>query len=894
MRRVWAPALGVGIVIAVLAPLLFTNLILARGDMFLYFYPYWDARAAALREFRFPLWTPDVFMGAPFLANPQTGVLYPLNWLVASWSAPVAVKISLGLHAFIAWLGMYALGRRRLALSDLGSLLAATVFAIGGYLLAQAEHINQFQSLAWFPWLLVALTGASRPAWQRGLLAGGVIALQVLAGHTQSVVISGVGAAVFVLADTLATDAGPWRARALPGLLALWPLGAAGLVAAVLAAGQLLPTFELQSLSMRSGGLSWRDAVSFSLDPRILGLALAPGYSRSLFTEFVCHVGLIALGLAALGAMARDRRRWPALACLAIGLAFAFGAYDPLYAGLAFIPPFSLFRVPARWLFLFAFGAAALAGLGLDTWAKTSRRQRIVATVVALAPVVLIPLAIGRTPPGETGPIGAPAWLDVGGWLLAWLAFVALLWGPWERQRVAGLALALCTLELGLAARSLPVLATLTAPEAYASARPALTQLLIDPARTSVSGPPPGRVLSMSALQFDPGDLGELRALFAPQLSSAGLETLIVATKHKEVLSPNLALTWGVPGVDGFDGGVLPTRAYAEIAALFTGTPSSDGRLREHVTSAPDPRLLALVNTRWLIADKTGDVWIEGVYYDRLFTRTLEAGATTRLDVDPAFPADELGVMAAGSGRLAVTHGAQRAELAFEGGHTRLALPFAPEAIELIGPTTLEALSLIDTRTGAFQSVPLRPYRLAHSGDVKIYEVLDRLPRAFVAAQVEVVVTAAEAVARLRDPGFDPAQVVTTHTPTRLSSTNDGTRHGAQIVSYGAERVVIRATGPGTLVLTDANYPGWRATIDGNEADVLTVDGFFKAVGLPAGEHTVIFTFAPGTVTLGLWVSAIGVVAVLALCVGVLVTGRRRRPGTGADRSTRLSASLAA
>ncbi len=878
MRRVWAPALGVGIVVAVLAPLLFTNLILARGDMFLYFYPYWDARAAALRELRLPIWTPDVFMGAPFLANPQTGVLYPLNWLIAPWSAPIAVKISLGLHGVIAWLGLYALGRRRLALSELGGLLAATVFAVGGYLLAQAEHINQFQALAWFPWILVALTAASRPAWQRGLLAGGLIALQILAGHTQSVVISGIGAAAFVLADRLTTDAGPWRTRALHGVLALWPLAAAGLVAGVLAAGQLLPTFELQGLSMRSGGLDWRDAVSFSLDPRILGLALSPGYSRSVFTEFVGYVGLIALGLATLGTLARDRRRWPALACLVIGLAFAFGAYDPLYAGLAFLPPFSLFRVPARWLFLFAFGAAVLAGLGLDTWATAGRRQRLTATVAALAPVLLIPLAIGRTPPGETGPIGAPAWLDVGGWLLAWLAFVALLWGPWDRRRVAGLALAFCTLELGLAARSLPVLATLTAPEAYAGVRPALTQLLIDPARTGESGPPPGRVLSMSALQFDPGDLGELRPLFASQLTSAGLETLIVATKHKEVLSPNLALTWGVPGVDGFDGGVLPTRAYADFAALFTGTPSSDGRLREHVTSAPDPRLLALVNARWLIADKTGDVWVDGVYYDRLFTRTLESGSTAMLDVDPDFPADVLGVMSSGPGRLAVIQGTERAELAFESGHTRLALPFAPDTIELIGPTTFEALSLIDTRTGAFQSVPLRPYRLAHSGDVKIYEVLDRLPRAFVASDLDVVGTAAEAVARLRDPEFDPARVATTNTPTRNLSANNGTRHGAQVVSYAAERVVIRVTGPGTLVLTDANYPGWRATIDGDTADILTVDGLFKGVGLPAGEHTVVFTFAPGTVTIGLWTSAIGVALWLALWVGLAATGRRRRP----------------
>src|SRR5688500_14323367 len=56
----------------------FTDLILARGDTFLYFYPYWEYRAEALLAGRLPLWNPLLFMGAPFLANSQAGVLYPL------------------------------------------------------------------------------------------------------------------------------------------------------------------------------------------------------------------------------------------------------------------------------------------------------------------------------------------------------------------------------------------------------------------------------------------------------------------------------------------------------------------------------------------------------------------------------------------------------------------------------------------------------------------------------------------------------------------------------------------------------------------------------------------------------------------------------------------------
>ena len=38
--------------------MIFTNLIIARGDLFSYFYPYRDYAASALREGRVPLWNP--------------------------------------------------------------------------------------------------------------------------------------------------------------------------------------------------------------------------------------------------------------------------------------------------------------------------------------------------------------------------------------------------------------------------------------------------------------------------------------------------------------------------------------------------------------------------------------------------------------------------------------------------------------------------------------------------------------------------------------------------------------------------------------------------------------------------------------------------------------------
>ncbi len=73
----FAPLAIPALVLIFFARLAFTNLILARGDTFVYFYPYWHAAAEAFRAGRFPLWNDLLFMGAPFLANSQVGLFYP-------------------------------------------------------------------------------------------------------------------------------------------------------------------------------------------------------------------------------------------------------------------------------------------------------------------------------------------------------------------------------------------------------------------------------------------------------------------------------------------------------------------------------------------------------------------------------------------------------------------------------------------------------------------------------------------------------------------------------------------------------------------------------------------------------------------------------------------------
>ncbi len=82
------------------------------------------------------------------------------------------------------------------------------------------------------------------------------------------------------------------------------------------------------------------------------------------------------------------------------------------------------------------------------------------------------------------------------------------------------------------------------------------------------------------------------------------------------------------------------------------------------------------------------------------------------------------------------------------------------------------------------------------------------------------------------------------------------------------------------LVLAESHHPGWRATIDGEPADVVTVYGDFIGCVVPAGTHHVILRFAPPSVTNGLRISAIGALLLPLLYCGVALAERPSRRRT--------------
>jgi uncharacterized membrane protein YfhO len=80
--------------------------------------------------------------------------------------------------------------------------------------------------------------------------------------------------------------------------------------------------------------------------------------------------------------------------------------------------------------------------------------------------------------------------------------------------------------------------------------------------------------------------------------------------------------------------------------------------------------------------------------------------------------------------------------------------------------------------------------------------------------------------------------------------------------------------------ISEAYYPAWRAYIDGRPVPLYVADHVLRAVPVPAGEHTVELRYESSSLRIGLAISVISYLALIALAVAG--TQRRRK---SADKS---------
>jgi hypothetical protein len=169
---------------------------------------------------------------------------------------------------------------------------------------------------------------------------------------------------------------------------------------------------------------------------------------------------------------------------------------------------------------------------------------------------------------------------------------------------------------------------------------------------------------------------------------------------------------------------------------------------------------------------------------------------------------------------------------------------------------------------------PDAPRLVLDEPDVYVYERPNALPRAWVVSQIELV-NDATMLARIHEPDFAPRTTALLDPAMEEAVGCVETRAGGgsqvEIVRYEGNRIEAQVQGGGgLLVLSEVDYPGWRATVDGGPAQLLRADYVLRALCVPAGEHRVELVYDPPLLKIGLGVTGLALLTIVASAIWII------------------------
>ncbi|MGA9350519.1 MAG: YfhO family protein [Anaerolineae bacterium] len=396
------------------------------GDLVSFLYPLYHFASRSLRQGIIPLWNPYLYGGAPFAADNQSGLFYPVNLLFFLLFPEVTystMELLAIFHFFLAGAFMYICLRslslrgaeRRsnlppsmhvqrgdcfatLAMTGLSrsaALVGAIAFMFSDLFITHFGNLNMIAVAAWLPLIFLYYHRAvaeERPVM--AVAAGVFLGIATLAGHVQITLFIVLALALYTL----------YLGRRLLFHSLTRYLLPCYLIAFCFAALALIPSYEMASHTVRAE-MSYQEASQYSLPPVGLVGLLIPGFFGRGPASFwgpwdrveVGYVGVLPLVLAALAVLLRRDGLTRFFLLLAIiSLLLAFGGFAIPHGWLYLLPGFDKLRAPARFIYLLDFSLAALAALGLDALLRplSHGMRAVFRRLLKIAPWIWLGIAI--------------------------------------------------------------------------------------------------------------------------------------------------------------------------------------------------------------------------------------------------------------------------------------------------------------------------------------------------------------------------------------------------------------------------------------------------------------------------------------------------------------------
>jgi hypothetical protein len=333
-----------------------------------------------IKEGRLPLWVPHIYGGFPLFAAVEVGSFYPPNLIFFGLFEPlIALNLDILFHIFLTGVFTY-LYARSLKMERVSALFSGLILMYSGFFISHMKQLNMVNAACYVPLLFFMIERYCQKGQFKYLLYFSlVLGIQILAGHPQITyytILGSIAYFCFRLKSTLTIK------QFLPRLCFFsLTIGIGFAVGAI----QLIPTFELSSLSQRSGGVPYQFATSCNYHPYDILTFLYPFINGnpgtasyklgtykvgSVFWEDYGYVGLIPLFLALyLIASTFYSRKITRVHTFFLICSFflVLGAATPFFKIFFYlVPGMNYFRFPTRFLLFTDFSLAILAGMGFS------------------------------------------------------------------------------------------------------------------------------------------------------------------------------------------------------------------------------------------------------------------------------------------------------------------------------------------------------------------------------------------------------------------------------------------------------------------------------------------------------------------------------------------------
>ena len=168
--------------------------------------------------------------------------------------------------------------------------------------------------------------------------------------------------------------------------------------------------------------------------------------------------------------------------------------------------------------------------------------------------------------------------------------------------------------------------------------------------------------------------------------------------------------------------------------------------------------------------------------------------------------------------------------------------------------------------------IPDTSCQLIHRGDNLIYENRNALPRAFFVNDVKVLNSKEEIFRYFKSPNFNAAKTaILEEEPEFAIEASPGNK--VTVVSSDIHNIRLKASAasPTLMVLSEIYYPaGWNAYVDGIKTKIYQTNYILRSIFLQPGEHEIEFKFEPKSFKIGLIISLVTLILLIATLIFVI------------------------